>query len=88
VLWRTNTVTGGASSTPLRWPHSQRSHHRTISGTRSIRGPGSEVSVAMWLQGPNSSRAGARSRSSTRKVALRYPSAQPATSIVGQAIRS
>jgi hypothetical protein len=71
VGWRTNTVTGGASSTPLRSPRSHRSHQRTISGTRSIRGPGRELSVAMWLQGPNSSRAGVRSRSRTRKVALR-----------------
>ena len=71
VAWRTNTVTGAPVSTPLRRPRSHRSHQRTSSGTRSMRGPGSEPSVAMWLQGPSSSRAGTRRRSSTRKVALR-----------------
>ena len=42
----------------------------------------------MWLHGPTSSRFGQRSASNVRKVLLRYPSAQPPTSIVGQAIRS
>ena len=42
----------------------------------------------MWLHGPRRSRFGQVSASNVRKVLFLYPSAQPPTSIVGQAIRS
>jgi hypothetical protein len=51
-------------------------------------GPGSEVAVDMWLQGPTSRRLGHSSASNVLNVLLRYPSAQPATIIVGHAIRA
>ena len=51
-------------------------------------GPGSEVAVAMWLHGPTSRRFSHSSAANVRSVLLRYPSAQPATIIVAQAIRS
>ncbi len=51
-------------------------------------GPGTDVAGDMWLHGPTSTRCGHRSPSSARKAMFVYPSAQPATIIVGQTIRS
>jgi hypothetical protein len=73
---------------PLSMPFSQRSHQRMCSGIRSWFGPGSDVSVPAWAHGPNTSRFGHVSRSNVRNELLRYPSAQPATIIVGHSIAS
>ena len=85
---RTKTWMGGSSSTPFASSRSQRPNQRQSSGTRSMCGPGSDVAVDMWLHGPISSRLGQSSASNVRKLLLRYPSAQPATIIVGHAIRA
>ncbi len=73
---------------PLSTPFSQRSHHRMCSGKRSWFGPGSDVSVDACAHGPKTNRFGQVIRSNVRNELLRYPSAQPATIIVGHAIAS
>jgi len=74
---RTNALTdgrpGSPSSTPVLVARNQRSHQATISGTRSIRGPGAAVLVDAWAHGPASSRCGTpwcRSASTVRKELL------------------
>jgi hypothetical protein len=62
---------GRSSSTPLRSSRSQRPNQRIISGTRSRCGPGSEVAVDMWLDGPISSAFGARSAAKVRSELFR-----------------
>ena len=51
-------------------------------------GPGIDVAVDMWLHGPMITRLGQVSASKARSAMFVYPSAQPATIIVGHVIRS
>ncbi len=85
---RTNT-SQPSSCVPV--PRSQWSNQPASSASKSMRGPGIAVVASACAHGPASSRCGvpsAASRATVRKVLLRYPSAQPATIIVGIAIRS
>ena len=83
---RAKTVIGGSSSMPFGSSASQRRNQRISSGTRSMCGPGNAVAVEPWPQGPRMTRFGQVRASKPRKTMFVYPSAQPATIIVGQTI--
>jgi hypothetical protein len=71
---RTYQTASGWVPIPFSVPRSHRSHHMTISGTRSMRGPGSADEVAACDHGPASSRRGtpfSPRRSIVRNVLLR-----------------
>ena len=70
---RRKTTIGGSSSIPFGSSRSQRANQRTISGTRSMCGPGIDVAGDMWLHGPISTRRGQRHRLVSAERDVRVP---------------